>query len=182
MPPTLFIDLAGAERAVSMALALLNRSARKGQAGCAWVSLHECARDLAAPLKAGLTTSNGLLGGAYPLYGFYRANDGWIAIAALEPHFAERLLSELGLKKADRPGLNESFCNVKLLHGKSGPRSSICRWSRCDNLNERWRASFVLSGSLVTRKARRKKFRRTIKHSRQMVVSCPWKPCARYVF
>jgi alpha-methylacyl-CoA racemase len=113
MPPTLFIDLAGAERAVSMALALLNRSARKGHAGCAWVSLHECAQDLAAPLKAGLTTSNGLLGGAYPLYGFYRANDGWIAIAALEPHFAERLLSELGLKKADRTALERVFLQRK---------------------------------------------------------------------
>jgi alpha-methylacyl-CoA racemase len=113
MPPTLFIDLAGAERAVSMALALLNRSARKGQAGCAWVSLHECARDLAAPLKAGLTTSNGLLGGAYPLYGFYRANDGWIAVAALEPHFAQKLLSELGLQKADRKELERIFLRRK---------------------------------------------------------------------
>lgn len=113
MPPTLFIDLAGAERAVSMALALLNRVARRGESGCAWVSLHECAQDLAAPLKAGLTTSSGLLGGAYPLYGFYRANDGWIAIAALEPHFAERLLSELGLKKADRPVLERIFLQRK---------------------------------------------------------------------
>jgi crotonobetainyl-CoA:carnitine CoA-transferase CaiB-like acyl-CoA transferase len=113
MPPTLFIDLAGAERAVSMALALLNRSARKGQAGCAWVSLHECARELAAPLKAGLTTSTGLLGGAYPLYGLYRANDGWIAVAALEPHFAEKLLSELGLKKADRTALERIFLQRK---------------------------------------------------------------------
>jgi alpha-methylacyl-CoA racemase len=109
MPSTLFIDLAGAERAVSMALALLNRAARRGQAGCAWVSLHECAQDLAGPLKAGLTTSSGLLGGAYPLYGFYRANDGWIAIAALEPHFAERLLKELGLNKADRTALEQIF-------------------------------------------------------------------------
>jgi len=113
MPPTLFIDLAGAERAVSMALALLNRAARRSQAGCAWVSLHECARELAAPLNAGLTTSDGLLGGAYPLYGFYRANDGWIAIAALEPHFAERLLSELGLQKADRTALERIFLQRK---------------------------------------------------------------------
>src|SRR5579864_185864 len=113
MPPTLFIDLAGAERAVSMALALLNRAARRGEAGCAWVSLHECARELAAPLKAGLTTSDGLLGGAYPLYGFYRANDGWIAIAALEPHFAQKLLSELGLEKADRTALERIFLQRK---------------------------------------------------------------------
>src|SRR5437868_1986759 len=84
MPPTLFVDLAGAERAVSMALALLNKAARTGEAGCAWVSLHECARDLAAPIQAGLTLPGGLLGGGYLLYGFYRANDGWIAVAALE--------------------------------------------------------------------------------------------------
>lgn len=109
MPSSLFVDLAGAERAVSMALALLNRSARTGKAGCAWVSLHECARDLAEPLKAGLTSARGLLGGGYPLYGFYQASDGWIAIAALEPHFAERLLSELGLKKADRTELEQVF-------------------------------------------------------------------------
>jgi crotonobetainyl-CoA:carnitine CoA-transferase CaiB-like acyl-CoA transferase len=109
MPPTLFVDVAGAERAVSMALALLNRTARGGGAGCAWVSLHECARDLAMPLRAGLTASGGLLGGGYPLYGFYRASDGWIAIAALEPHFAEKLLKELGLKKADRTALEQIF-------------------------------------------------------------------------
>ena len=109
MPPSLFIDLAGAERAVSMALALLNRAARSGKACCAWVSLHECARDLAEPLKAGLTSSNGMLGGGYPLYGFYRANDGWIAIAALEPHFAQRLLGELGLERADRTALERIF-------------------------------------------------------------------------
>jgi crotonobetainyl-CoA:carnitine CoA-transferase CaiB-like acyl-CoA transferase len=109
MPATLFVDLAGAERAVSMALALLNRSARKGEPGCAWVSLHECARDLADPVRAGLTSPGGLLGGGYPLYGFYQASDGWVAIAALEPHFAERLLSELGLKKADRAELEQIF-------------------------------------------------------------------------
>jgi alpha-methylacyl-CoA racemase len=109
MPPTLFVDLAGAERAVSMALALLNKAARTGEAGCAWVSLHECAQDLAAPLRVGLTSAGGLLGGGYPLYGFYRASDGWIAVAALEPHFAERLLSELGLKKADRTELERIF-------------------------------------------------------------------------
>jgi alpha-methylacyl-CoA racemase len=109
MPATLFIDLAGAERAVSMALALLNQAARKGEAGCAWVSLHECARDLAEPLKAGLTSEGGLLGGGYPLYGFYQANDGWIAIAALEPHFAEHVLSELDLRKADRSELERIF-------------------------------------------------------------------------
>jgi crotonobetainyl-CoA:carnitine CoA-transferase CaiB-like acyl-CoA transferase len=111
MPPTLFVDMAGAERAVSMALALLNRVARQKEAGCAWVSLYECARDLAAPVAAGLTLPGGLLGGGYPLYGFYQTNDGWIAIAALEPHFAEKLLAELNLKKAEREELEKIFLN-----------------------------------------------------------------------
>jgi alpha-methylacyl-CoA racemase len=109
MPASLFVDLTGAERAVSMALALLNKAARTGKAGCAWVSLYECARDLAAPLAAGLTTPGGLLGGGYPLYGFYRASDGWVAIAALEPHFAERLLAELQLPQATRTDLERAF-------------------------------------------------------------------------
>jgi alpha-methylacyl-CoA racemase len=109
MPPTLFVDLAGAERAVSMALGLLHQAARKGESGCAWVSLHDCARSLAEPLKAGLTSAGGLLGGGYPLYGFYETNDGWIAVAALEPHFAKRLLSELDLTKADRSELERIF-------------------------------------------------------------------------
>jgi alpha-methylacyl-CoA racemase len=109
MPSSLFVDLAGGERAVSMALALLNKVARAGEAGCVWVSLHECARDLAAPVQAGLTAPGGWLGGGYPLYRFYQASDGWVAIAALEPHFAERLLAELNLKRADRGELERIF-------------------------------------------------------------------------
>ncbi len=109
MPATLFVDMAGAERAVSMSLALLNKIARTGESGCAWVSLNECAKALAQPLRVGLTRPGGLLGGGYPLYGFYRANDGWIAIAALEPHFATKLLLELNLRKADRAELEDIF-------------------------------------------------------------------------
>ena len=119
MPPTLFVDMAGAERAVSMALALLNRVARRKEAGCAWVSLYECARDLAAPVAAGLTLPGGVLGGGYPLYGFYRTNDGWIAIAALEPHFAEKLLAELKLEKAERAELEKIFLNRSAMEWES---------------------------------------------------------------
>lgn len=51
LPPSLFVDLAGAERCVSQALALLLNFARTGEAACAMVSLYDCARELAAPLK-----------------------------------------------------------------------------------------------------------------------------------
>ena len=60
-------------------------------------------------MNAGLTARGGWLGGGYPLYGFFRASDGWVAVAALEPHFARRLLTELSLKSADRAALESIF-------------------------------------------------------------------------
>lgn len=109
LPASLFVDLAGAERCVTEALALLLHRQQTGQAGCATVALHDCARHLAAPAEAGLTQPGGLLRGAFPLYGLYETASGWIAIAALEPRFAERLLSELGIAQPDRQQLARIF-------------------------------------------------------------------------
>jgi crotonobetainyl-CoA:carnitine CoA-transferase CaiB-like acyl-CoA transferase len=109
LPPSLFVDLAGAERSVSLVVALLLNALRTGEGGCGFVSLSECAGDLAQPLRAGLTSTGGTLGGGYPLYSFYQAAHGWIVVAALEPHFGERLLSELGLASADRTQLQQAF-------------------------------------------------------------------------
>src|SRR5258708_38684607 len=109
LPPTLFVDLAGAERAVSSSLALLLQFARTGKPGCTWVSLHECARELATPLDAGLTAPNGVLRGGSPFYSTYQTSDGWIAVAALEPHFAKKLISELGLPSGKRSLLERAL-------------------------------------------------------------------------
>ena len=97
MPITLHADMAGAERSVSAALALLLNFARTGQAECAHVSLYEAMQDFAGPLAAGLTLSTGHLGGGFPFYSMYEASDGWIAVGALEPAFVKRLVTELGL-------------------------------------------------------------------------------------
>ena len=88
LPRTVTADLLGAERAVSAALA-----ARPGE--YIEVSLGQAADTLAEPLRAGLTAPGGLLGGGFAGYGLYEASDGWIAVAALEPRFRERL-AELG--------------------------------------------------------------------------------------
>jgi alpha-methylacyl-CoA racemase len=109
LPPSLFVDLAGAERAVSTALALLLKFSRTGESGCAWVSLYECARELAGPRTAGLTSPGGVLGGGSPFYSLYQTNDGWIALAALEPHFAAKLLAELNLPAANRDEFERAF-------------------------------------------------------------------------
>jgi crotonobetainyl-CoA:carnitine CoA-transferase CaiB-like acyl-CoA transferase len=67
------------------------------------VGLADALRDLAAPLRHGLTAPGGPLGGANPAYGIYAARDGVIAVAALEPHFRARLYEELDLPDGSDP-------------------------------------------------------------------------------
>jgi len=108
-PPSLFVDLASAERAVSEALALLMARGRDGVGRTASVALGAIAEDLAAPLRHGLTTADGILGGGAAVYGLYRAREGWIALAALEPAFARRLAEALGADPSDRAALEAAF-------------------------------------------------------------------------
>jgi len=97
LPRTLLADLGGAERAVSTGLALL--LARPGGLGLRYaeVALADAARVFADPLEHGMTAPGGILGGGLPCYGLYETLDGWVAVAALEPHFAARLLDALGV-------------------------------------------------------------------------------------
>jgi alpha-methylacyl-CoA racemase len=100
VPRTLLADLAGAERAVSTALALLYTRERGHGAGCAQVALANVAAAFAAPLHHGLTAADAFLGGGFAGYGLYRAREGWIAVAALEPHFWRQLTEDLGASNA----------------------------------------------------------------------------------
>lgn len=70
-------------------------------AGYSQVALSEAAEAFAEPLKRGLAGPEGVLGGGFPGYGLYRARDGHVALAALEPQFWERLLRELGIDSAE---------------------------------------------------------------------------------
>ncbi len=97
MPRTLLADLAGAERAVSAALALLLNRERGRGAGYVEVALSEAAVSFAEPWHFGITRPGKHLGGGFSGYSLYEAKSGWVAVAALEPHFWERLLVELGL-------------------------------------------------------------------------------------
>ena len=108
LPRTVMADLMGAERAVSAALALLVARERGAAPSYVEVSLAEAADTLAAPFRAGLTAPGGMLGGGLPVYGLYEASDGWIAVAALEPGFRERLAEGLGVELT-RKALEASF-------------------------------------------------------------------------
>jgi crotonobetainyl-CoA:carnitine CoA-transferase CaiB-like acyl-CoA transferase len=106
MPKTLMADMAGAERAALEGLALLmGRKAGRQK----MVTLYDAAEYMAQPVKYGLTTDNALLGGGQAEYALYEANDGWLAIAALEPHFSARLKAELRLEELNHEALSNKF-------------------------------------------------------------------------
>ncbi len=109
MPGTLFADMAGAERAVTTALALVIARDREGRGRSAVAPLEEAAAALAAPLREGLTSPGALLGGRLPGYNLYEARGGWIAVAALEPHFAQRLADSLQLASLTAESLRARF-------------------------------------------------------------------------
>jgi crotonobetainyl-CoA:carnitine CoA-transferase CaiB-like acyl-CoA transferase len=109
LPRTLIADLAGAERAVSATLAALFRRARGGAATREFVSLREAASVFAEPLVHGMTGQAGILGGAAAIYRFYRAQAGWVAVGALEPHFVTRLGEALGVDPLDADALIRAF-------------------------------------------------------------------------
>lgn len=44
-----------------------------------------------------------------PNYNLYRTREGWLSVAALEPHFWQKLLDELDLKTANREDLEYTF-------------------------------------------------------------------------
>jgi crotonobetainyl-CoA:carnitine CoA-transferase CaiB-like acyl-CoA transferase len=109
MPRTVTADMFAAERAVNAALVGLYARERSGEASRYEVAVADGAAALTDALRHGLTTRDGPLGGAFPYYNLYRTADGWIALAALEPHFQARLRETLGVDPNDRDALAARF-------------------------------------------------------------------------
>jgi crotonobetainyl-CoA:carnitine CoA-transferase CaiB-like acyl-CoA transferase len=109
LPRVMIADFAGAQQTVQAALALLLARERDQGAHFASVSLANAAEWFAEPLRQGLTGPGGILGGGFSGYDIYRAQDGWVALAALEPHFWRKLNTELGLISGDRQQLQAIF-------------------------------------------------------------------------
>jgi crotonobetainyl-CoA:carnitine CoA-transferase CaiB-like acyl-CoA transferase len=66
------------------------------------VALEDAAAYLALPRHWGLTASKGYVGGAHAGYQVYKCANGRVAVAALEPHFAAKLLEVAGLVSAKK--------------------------------------------------------------------------------
>ena len=100
LPASLFADMGGALMASEAALqaTLLQKTTGKG-------TLHEVALSTAAawlamPRDWQMTTPKGPVGGAHAGYRIYPCKNGRVAIAALEPHFAQRLCEAADVKIA----------------------------------------------------------------------------------
>ncbi|KAM9863223.1 CoA transferase [Leucobacter sp. BZR 635] len=96
LPTVPVADLLGAERAVSAALVALRVAASTGAGHHERVVLAHAAADAGAAVRHGLTGSGAPLGGTHPGYRVYASADGFIALAAIEPHFWERTRVGLG--------------------------------------------------------------------------------------
>lgn len=77
------------------------------------VVLDEAAAWAAGPARHGLTSPEGYLGGGTPFYRTYATQDGHVAVACLEPHFAKALATNLG---ADHDALEHAFAAESTAH------------------------------------------------------------------
>jgi alpha-methylacyl-CoA racemase len=109
LPRLLIADNAGAERAVSTALALLLARQQTGEAGYAMVSLLDAALPYADSIRHGATRAGGPLNGALPQYQLYQTRSGWIAIAALENIFLNGLKKTLNIDVITQQSLSAAF-------------------------------------------------------------------------
>jgi crotonobetainyl-CoA:carnitine CoA-transferase CaiB-like acyl-CoA transferase len=116
MPPTLFADMAGAERLVSGVLALVRARDRTGKGAHLTIALADAAEWLALPREHGLTQRGALLGGGFAGYNLYATRDGWIALAALEPHFAQRVAAVLQVGELTQAHLEATFAREPSAH------------------------------------------------------------------
>ena len=97
LPPTLYADMAGSLMASEAVLQALLYRGMHGRGTRIEVALSTAAHYLALPRQWGLTQPSGSVGGAHAGYRVYPCLDGRVALAALEPHFAQRLCAAAGL-------------------------------------------------------------------------------------
>jgi crotonobetainyl-CoA:carnitine CoA-transferase CaiB-like acyl-CoA transferase len=97
LPASLFADMAGALLASEATLQAVLQQKTSGRGSFREVALSEAAHWLALPRQWKMTTPDGPVGGAHAGYKLYPCKDGRVAVAALEPHFAQRLCEAAGL-------------------------------------------------------------------------------------
>nr|WP_315849571.1 CoA transferase [uncultured Rhodoferax sp.] len=100
LPPTLYADMGGSLMASEAVLQARLLQLQKGKGVYQEVALSVAAGYLALPRTWGLTAPGAAVGGGHAGYRVYPCQDGRVALAALEPHFAAALAAEVGLRQS----------------------------------------------------------------------------------
>lgn len=97
LPATLYADMGGALMASEAVLQAVLLQRQSGRGSFLEVALSDAAAHLALPRTWGATLPGTLLGGGHAGYRVYPCLDGRVALAALEPHFAQSLCAVAGV-------------------------------------------------------------------------------------
>lgn len=106
LPATLYADMGGALATSEAVLQAVLHQRSHGTGAYLEVGLGEAAGYLALPHAWGVTAAGMPVGGGHAGYRVYPCQDGRVALAALEPHFALRLCTAAGI---DMPGIETMF-------------------------------------------------------------------------
>ena len=97
LPATLYADMGGSLMTIQAVLQAALYKAGHGKGIYQEIALANAAAYLALPRTWGLTQTGASVGGGHAGYQIYACRDGRVAVAALEPHFAVRLCSAVGI-------------------------------------------------------------------------------------
>ncbi|MEO7160808.1 MAG: CoA transferase [Polaromonas sp.] len=100
LPATLYADMGGALMTSEAVLQAVLHQRSEGQGAYLEVALSSAAGFLALPRAWGVTQAGAAVGGGHAGYRIYPCQDGRVAMAALEPHFALRLCATAGVEMA----------------------------------------------------------------------------------
>ena len=97
LPATLYADMGGSLMTTEAVLQAVLHHRTQGAGLRLEVALSEAAAYLGLPRQWGLTQPGATIGGGHAGYRVYPCQDGRVALAALEPHFAQRLCEAAGI-------------------------------------------------------------------------------------
>ena len=97
LPATLYADMGGSLMTTEAVLQAVLHQRAQGAGLRLEVALSEAAAYLGLPRQWGLTQPGATIGGGHAGYRVYPCQDGRVALAALEPHFAQRLCEAAGI-------------------------------------------------------------------------------------
>ncbi|MDP3616303.1 MAG: CoA transferase [Rhodoferax sp.] len=101
LPATLYADMGGSLMASEAVLQAQLLQYKNGRGCFIEVALAQAAGYLALPRTWGLTQTGAAVGGGHAGYRVYPCQDGRVAVAALEPHFAKALCAAAGVQYAN---------------------------------------------------------------------------------